>query len=199
MKFVPRSDPSCFVGPRMAMNLLKALMQLDVSMDSITSIWTALVLMKVNNTCCDCPGAEDFQPYLGEGRCVEGFGWKICHLSCFHLTQELSAGDTLIQDGTNMSLTSDDSQARRSNGSLGEVADLMFHLLVSVLLGVWRPDLFWRMSGFFSLLSRGAWCSRPPTFMTLSSAIGLHLKSGLLLDTCLSLSIGASSAEKVSL
>ena len=26
--------------------------------------------------------------------------------------------------------------------------------------------LFGRMSGFFSLLSSGAWCSRPPTFMT---------------------------------
>ena len=40
MKFVPQSDLSCFAGPRMAKNLLSALMQLKAS--------TALVLMQVN-------------------------------------------------------------------------------------------------------------------------------------------------------
>ena len=60
----------------------------------------------------------------------------VCHLLRFHLSKELSADDTIIQDGTNTSLISDDSQAHCSNGSLGEVAPLMFHLLVSALLGV---------------------------------------------------------------
>lgn len=39
-KFVPRSERICLTGPRTARKRLSALMKLDVSRDSITSIWT---------------------------------------------------------------------------------------------------------------------------------------------------------------
>ena len=50
MKFVPQSERSCLAGPRMAKNLRRALMQLEVSIDSITSMCTARVLMHVKST-----------------------------------------------------------------------------------------------------------------------------------------------------
>lgn len=49
MKFVPQSDLCFFAGLQMAKKLLRALMYLEVSMDSMTSMCTALVLMLVNN------------------------------------------------------------------------------------------------------------------------------------------------------
>lgn len=50
MTLVPRSDLRTLEGPRMAKNLLKALIKLEVDMDSITSICTARVPRHVNNT-----------------------------------------------------------------------------------------------------------------------------------------------------
>ena len=48
MKFVPQSDISCLAGPLMAKKRLKALIQLEVSIDSMTSMWTALELIQQN-------------------------------------------------------------------------------------------------------------------------------------------------------
>lgn len=50
MKLVPLSERICFTGPRIAKNLLKALMKLEVFRDSITSMWTALMFRHVNST-----------------------------------------------------------------------------------------------------------------------------------------------------
>ena len=47
-KFVPRSERMCLTGPLMAMKRQKALMKQEVSIDSITSIWTALMDRQVN-------------------------------------------------------------------------------------------------------------------------------------------------------
>lgn len=50
MKLVPLSERIRFTGPRIARNLLKALMKLEVSRDSITSIWMALTHRHANST-----------------------------------------------------------------------------------------------------------------------------------------------------
>ncbi len=49
-KFVPLSERMSFTGPRIARNRLKALIKLDVSNDSISSMCTALTLRQVNIT-----------------------------------------------------------------------------------------------------------------------------------------------------
>lgn len=49
-KFVPQLDLSCFTVNLIEKNMWRALIKLEVSIDSITSKWTALVLMKVNST-----------------------------------------------------------------------------------------------------------------------------------------------------
>lgn len=48
-KFVPQSERNCLAGPRIAKNLRRALMQLEVSI-SITSMWTAWVLIEEKST-----------------------------------------------------------------------------------------------------------------------------------------------------
>ena len=50
MKLVPLSERSCVAGPRMARNLRSAFMKLEVSMDSINSMWIALVAKHVKST-----------------------------------------------------------------------------------------------------------------------------------------------------
>lgn len=49
MKFVPESDLSCLAGPLMVKKRVKALMQLEASIEAITSIWTVLDLIQQNN------------------------------------------------------------------------------------------------------------------------------------------------------
>ena len=49
-KLVPQSERSCTAGPRKARNLRKAVMKHEVSIDSITSIWIALVVRQVKST-----------------------------------------------------------------------------------------------------------------------------------------------------
>lgn len=44
MKLVPQSDWSCLTGPLRAKKCLRAFIQLDASIDSISSMWTALEL-----------------------------------------------------------------------------------------------------------------------------------------------------------
>ena len=48
MQFVPQSDLNCLAGPLIAKKRLKALMQLDVSTESMTSMCTALELIQQN-------------------------------------------------------------------------------------------------------------------------------------------------------
>ncbi len=50
MKFVPLSDLKCLTGPRTARNRLRALMKLEVDMDSMTSRWTSFVLKQEKMT-----------------------------------------------------------------------------------------------------------------------------------------------------
>ncbi len=50
MKFVPLLDLKFLTGPRNTGNRLRALMQLEVDMDSMTSRWTALVLKQEKMT-----------------------------------------------------------------------------------------------------------------------------------------------------
>ena len=49
-KLVPQSEQNCTAGPRKARNLRKALMKHETSIDSITSIWIALVVRQVKST-----------------------------------------------------------------------------------------------------------------------------------------------------
>lgn len=49
-KLVPQSERSCTAGPRKARKLRKALVKLEASIDSITSIWIALVVRQVKST-----------------------------------------------------------------------------------------------------------------------------------------------------
>lgn len=49
-KLVPESEGNCTAGPRKARNLRKALMIHEASIDSITSIWIALVVRQVKST-----------------------------------------------------------------------------------------------------------------------------------------------------
>lgn len=50
MKLVPLSDLKCLTGPRTAKNRLRALIKLEVDIDSMTSRWTALVLRQEKMT-----------------------------------------------------------------------------------------------------------------------------------------------------
>jgi hypothetical protein len=49
-KFVPRSERNCITGPLMAKNRCQALMNVDVSRDSISSMWIALTVKQVKMT-----------------------------------------------------------------------------------------------------------------------------------------------------
>lgn len=49
MKLVPLSDRICLAGPLIAKNLRIALMQLEVSIDSMTSMCTPLVVIHVKS------------------------------------------------------------------------------------------------------------------------------------------------------
>ena len=49
-KLVPHGEQSCTAGPRKARNLHKALTKHEASIDSITSIWIALVVRQVKRT-----------------------------------------------------------------------------------------------------------------------------------------------------
>ena len=49
-KLEPQSERNCVTGPRMARNLRRALIKLELSINSITSIWIARVPMHVKRT-----------------------------------------------------------------------------------------------------------------------------------------------------
>lgn len=48
IKLVPLSNPRCLTGPQMARKRLSEFMKLEVSRDSMTSMWTALTAIQVN-------------------------------------------------------------------------------------------------------------------------------------------------------
>ena len=50
MKLVPLSERSCAAGPLTAKNLRRAFMKLEVSMDSINSIWIARMVRHIKTT-----------------------------------------------------------------------------------------------------------------------------------------------------
>ncbi|MEE6499662.1 hypothetical protein FKM82_025183 [Ascaphus truei] len=49
-KLVPQSERICLTGPLTAKNLLRAFMKLEASIDSITSMCIARILMQVKST-----------------------------------------------------------------------------------------------------------------------------------------------------
>lgn len=96
-----------FCCKRIESKILLAFMQLDVSIDSISSIWTALELRQLNimahRLLSACPplvplntmdqGPEDIKAHVREGRAdFKAFRWQISHMLFFQFSTQLPKG-----------------------------------------------------------------------------------------------------------
>lgn len=99
MKLVPQSDWSCLAGPLRAKKRLRAFIQLDASIDSISSMFFCLCLSSSGASGYNGPRPKDIKPDMCEGRTdLETFRRQVSHTLFFQSPTQLSADYAFVED-----------------------------------------------------------------------------------------------------